>query len=120
MITKKESTADTNNGIFVNICPEVRSKNTKSKYLKYKYLKKKAINYFFLNLVQENRIRKLINYLILNKSTVACQLIFSKTTSKFCYFSLKFEILFGRRFGFRNNHSTNHALIKLIDLIENI
>ena len=120
MITKKQSIANTINGIFVNICPKVMSKNTKSKYLKYKYVKKKAINYFLLNLVQENKIRKLINYLILNKSTVACQLNFSKTTWKFYYFSLKFEILFGRRFGFRNNRSANHALIKLIDLIENI
>ena len=31
---------------------------------------------------------------------------------------IKFKILFKRQFGFRNNHSTNYALIKLVGLIK--
>ena len=37
-----------------------------------------------------------------------------------CIYSFlsKFKLLFKRQFGFRNNHSTNHALINLIDKIK--
>ena len=33
--------------------------------------------------------------------------------------SLKFERLFNRQFRFRNNYSTNHVLINLVDSIKN-
>ena len=33
-------------------------------------------------------------------------------------FLTKYKLLFKERFGFRNNHSTSHALISLIDLIK--
>ena len=33
-------------------------------------------------------------------------------------FLTKYKILFGKHFGFRNKHSTIHALISLVDLIK--
>ena len=36
--------------------------------------------------------------------------------SRLYSFLLKFQILFKRRFGFRNDYSRNHALINLADL----
>ena len=49
--------------------------------------------------------------------------VFSKLYEKCKYsrlysFFFKFKILFNRQFGFRNNYSTNHALINLVDLIK--
>ena len=38
--------------------------------------------------------------------------------SRFYAFLTKFKLLFKKRSGFRNNHSTSHALISLIDLIK--
>ena len=49
--------------------------------------------------------------------------VFSKLYEKCMYsrlysFLTKFQVLFRRQFGFRNKHSTNHALISLVDLIK--
>ena len=48
---------------------------------------------------------------------------FSKLYEKCVYsplylFLTKYKILFGKHFGFRNKHSTIHALISLVDLIK--
>ena len=37
--------------------------------------------------------------------------------SGFYAFLEKYKLLFKKQFGFRNNHSTSHALISLIDLV---
>ena len=49
--------------------------------------------------------------------------VFSKLYEKCMYcrlyaFLTKYKLLFKERFGFRNNHSTSHALISLIDMIK--
>ena len=38
--------------------------------------------------------------------------------SRFSGFLTKYKLIFKKQFGFRNNHSTNHALISLIDQIK--
>ena len=38
--------------------------------------------------------------------------------SRLCSFLTKYEILFKKQFGFRNNESTIHALISLVDVIK--
>ena len=38
--------------------------------------------------------------------------------SRLYSFLLKFKILYDRQLGFRNNYSTNHALINLVDLFK--
>ena len=48
--------------------------------------------------------------------------VFSKLYEKYMYsgfyaFLEKYKLLFKKQFGFRNNHSTSHALISLIDLV---
>ena len=37
--------------------------------------------------------------------------------SRLSAFLTKYKLLFKKQFGFRNNHSTSHALISLIDLV---
>ena len=49
--------------------------------------------------------------------------VFSKLYEKYMYsrlysFFTRYKILFKKQFGFRNNHSTIHALISLVDLIK--
>ena len=49
--------------------------------------------------------------------------VFSKLYEKCIYsrlytFLTKYKLLFKKQFGFRNNHSTSHSLISLIDLIK--
>ena len=49
--------------------------------------------------------------------------VFSKLYEKCMYsclylFLTKYKLLFKKQFGFRNNHSTSHALISLIDLLQ--
>ena len=37
---------------------------------------------------------------------------------KFVLLYKKYNVLFKRQFGFRNNHSTNHASVRLVELIK--
>ena len=152
--------------MLVNVSSNLASKTPKGKRLfntYYTYLRKSVVNSFFINLVQEYKMEKLINILNQNKSIGPCSIpvsfqrgmfpkalktvrmspIFKKEDLQFssnyrhisvlpifkrlykaCMYSrlyaflTKYELLFKEQFGVRNNQSTSHALISLIDLIK--
>ena len=61
--------------------------------------------------------------LLCNYRPISVLSVFSKLYEKCIYsrlytFLTKYKLLFKKQFGFRNNHSTSHALISLIDRIK--
>ena len=74
VIANKNYTAGIFNGFVVNVGSNLASKIPKAKRPFKKYLRNNIVNSFFLNLVQESEIEKLINNLNQNRSLRRCSI----------------------------------------------
>ena len=74
VITKKNCITEIVNDFFVNVSSNVASKIPKGKRPFKTYLRKSVVNSFFINLVQESEIKKLMKNLNQNKSLGPCSI----------------------------------------------
>ena len=74
VIINKNCIAEIFNDFFVNVGSNLASKMPKGKRPFKIYLRKSVVNSFFINLVKESKIEKLINNLNQNKSLGRCNI----------------------------------------------